>query len=75
MMRCLCTVDRPSDRDHFFTGEGEGREEPLECDGTTRRSREAKWHAWKARCTPGTDRGTRFFLWLERGVGDFKLKI
>ncbi|OWM74513.1 hypothetical protein CDL15_Pgr005092 [Punica granatum] len=43
--RWLCTVDRPSDRDHLFTGEGEGCEEPLEHDGTTRQSRGAKWHA------------------------------
>ncbi|OWM65106.1 hypothetical protein CDL15_Pgr002266 [Punica granatum] len=34
--RWLCTVDRPSDRDHLFTGEGEGCEEPFERDGTTR---------------------------------------
>ncbi|OWM69405.1 hypothetical protein CDL15_Pgr013183 [Punica granatum] len=27
MKRWLCTVDRPSDRDYFFTGEGEGCEE------------------------------------------------
>ncbi|PKI53384.1 hypothetical protein CRG98_026224 [Punica granatum] len=31
-----------SDRDHLFTGESEGCEEPLECDGTTRRSRGRK---------------------------------
>ncbi|OWM64716.1 hypothetical protein CDL15_Pgr005979 [Punica granatum] len=42
--RWLCTVDRPSDRDHLFTGEGEGCEEPFERDGTTRRSRGKKWH-------------------------------
>ncbi|OWM77012.1 hypothetical protein CDL15_Pgr010100 [Punica granatum] len=32
------------DRDHLFTGEGEGGEEPLERDGTTRQSRGKKWH-------------------------------
>ncbi|OWM76930.1 hypothetical protein CDL15_Pgr021212 [Punica granatum] len=42
--RRLCTVGRPSDRDHLFTEEGEGCEEPFERDGTTRRSREVKWH-------------------------------
>ncbi|OWM72780.1 hypothetical protein CDL15_Pgr024832 [Punica granatum] len=42
--RWLCTVDQPSDRDHLFTGEGEGGEEPLERDGTTRQSRGKKWH-------------------------------
>ncbi|PKI42998.1 hypothetical protein CRG98_036612 [Punica granatum] len=42
--RRLCTVDRPSDRDHLFTGKGEGCEEPLERDGTTRRSRGKKWN-------------------------------
>ncbi|PKI54255.1 hypothetical protein CRG98_025352, partial [Punica granatum] len=36
MKRWLCTMDRPSDRDHLFTGEGEGCEEPFERDGTTR---------------------------------------
>ncbi|PKI61330.1 hypothetical protein CRG98_018285 [Punica granatum] len=44
MKRWLCTVDRPSDHDHLFTREAEGCEEPLECDGTTRQSRGAKWH-------------------------------
>ncbi|OWM90787.1 hypothetical protein CDL15_Pgr002710 [Punica granatum] len=42
--RRLCTVDRPSDRDHLFTREGEGCEGPLEHDGTTRRSRGEKRH-------------------------------
>ncbi|OWM77068.1 hypothetical protein CDL15_Pgr002592 [Punica granatum] len=42
--RWLCTVNRPSDHDHLFTGEGEGCEEPFERDGTTRRSRGEKWH-------------------------------
>ncbi|PKI68508.1 hypothetical protein CRG98_011104 [Punica granatum] len=37
-------MDRLSDRDHLFTGESEGREEPFERDGTTRRSRGKKWH-------------------------------
>ncbi|OWM77180.1 hypothetical protein CDL15_Pgr027118 [Punica granatum] len=48
--RWLCTVDRPSDRDHLFTGEGEGGEEPFERDGTTRRSRGRKWHVDEIRC-------------------------
>ncbi|PKI55888.1 hypothetical protein CRG98_023704 [Punica granatum] len=47
--RCLCTVDRSSDRDHLFTGEGEGGEESFECDGTTRQGREKKWHVDEAR--------------------------
>ncbi|PKI59373.1 hypothetical protein CRG98_020241 [Punica granatum] len=68
MKRRLCTVDRPS-------GEGEGCEEPFERDGTTRRSRRAKWHTWKARCVPGIGQGTRFFVLLKRGIGDFKSKI
>ncbi|PKI59332.1 hypothetical protein CRG98_020287 [Punica granatum] len=59
MKRWLCTVDRPSDRDHLFTGEGEGCEEPFERDGTTRQSRGTKWHAWKARCTLLVALGTR----------------
>ncbi|PKI59201.1 hypothetical protein CRG98_020402 [Punica granatum] len=42
--RILCTVGRPSDRDHRFTGEGEGCEEPFDRDGTTRQSRGKKWH-------------------------------
>ncbi|PKI42990.1 hypothetical protein CRG98_036615 [Punica granatum] len=45
--RWLCTVDRPSDRDHLFAREGEGCEEPFERDGTTVRSRGKKWHAWR----------------------------
>ncbi|OWM72949.1 hypothetical protein CDL15_Pgr016509 [Punica granatum] len=48
MKRWLCTVDRPSDRDHLFTGEGEGCEEPFERDGTTRQGRGAKRHAWRS---------------------------
>ncbi|PKI38840.1 hypothetical protein CRG98_040768 [Punica granatum] len=32
----LCTVVWLSDRDHIFTGESEGCEEPFERDGTTR---------------------------------------
>ncbi|PKI76454.1 hypothetical protein CRG98_003153 [Punica granatum] len=42
--RRLCMVDRPSDRDHLFTGEGEGCEEPFERDGTILRSRGEKRH-------------------------------
>ncbi|OWM72698.1 hypothetical protein CDL15_Pgr009155 [Punica granatum] len=34
----LCVVVWLSDRNHLFTGEGEGREEPLERVGTTRQS-------------------------------------
>ncbi|PKI40050.1 hypothetical protein CRG98_039561 [Punica granatum] len=45
----LCTVDRPSYHDHLFTRDGEGCEEPLECDGTTRQSHGAKWHVVRAR--------------------------
>ncbi|OWM63156.1 hypothetical protein CDL15_Pgr027007 [Punica granatum] len=75
MKRWLCTVDRPSDRDHLFTGEGEGCEEPFERDGTTRRSRGTKWHAWKARCTRLVTLGTRLLLWPERDVGDLKWEI
>ncbi|PKI60860.1 hypothetical protein CRG98_018733 [Punica granatum] len=37
MKRRLCTVDRPSDRDHLFMRKGEGCEEPFEQDGMTRR--------------------------------------
>ncbi|PKI71903.1 hypothetical protein CRG98_007708 [Punica granatum] len=48
--RRLCTVDRPSDRDHLFTGKGEGCEEPLERDGTTRRSRGKKWNVVYSVC-------------------------
>ncbi|OWM72669.1 hypothetical protein CDL15_Pgr002565 [Punica granatum] len=73
--RRLCTVDRPSDRDHLFTREGEGCEEPFERDGTTRQSRGTKWHAWKVRCAPGIGQGTRFFVLLKRGMGGFKSKI
>ncbi|PKI46861.1 hypothetical protein CRG98_032747, partial [Punica granatum] len=43
----LCTVDRPSDRDHLFTREGEGCEEPFERDGTTLRSRGKKCYVGK----------------------------
>ncbi|OWM65115.1 hypothetical protein CDL15_Pgr027185 [Punica granatum] len=75
MKRWLCTVDRPSDRDHLFTGEGEGCEEPFERDGTTRQSRGTKWHAWKARCTLLVALGTRLLLWLEPDVGDLKWEI
>ncbi|PKI42016.1 hypothetical protein CRG98_037594 [Punica granatum] len=44
MVRRLSTVERLSDRDHLFTGESEGCEEPFERDGTTHRSRGKKWH-------------------------------
>ncbi|PKI48753.1 hypothetical protein CRG98_030854 [Punica granatum] len=54
MKRWLCTVDPPSDRDHLFTGEGEGCEEPLECDGTTQQSRGAKWRVVRARLHPAS---------------------
>ncbi|OWM91084.1 hypothetical protein CDL15_Pgr028136 [Punica granatum] len=64
--RWLCTVDRPSDRDHRFTGEGEGCEEPFKCDGTTRQSRGKEWHVVKARTRPVSDFGTRLYFWLER---------
>ncbi|OWM66809.1 hypothetical protein CDL15_Pgr012401 [Punica granatum] len=69
MKRRLCTVDRPSDRDHLFTEEGEGCEEPFECDGMTGRSRGTKWHAWRTRCAPGISLETRFFVRAERGEG------
>ncbi|OWM75322.1 hypothetical protein CDL15_Pgr012282 [Punica granatum] len=42
--RRLCTVDRPSDRDHLFTGESEGYEGPFEREGMTRQSFGEKWH-------------------------------
>ncbi|OWM90291.1 hypothetical protein CDL15_Pgr014129 [Punica granatum] len=74
MKRWLCTVDRPSDRDHLFTGEGEGCEEPFERDGTTRQGRGAKWHAWRARMRPVTSFGTRLFVRAERDDGGFKWK-
>ncbi|PKI78551.1 hypothetical protein CRG98_001058 [Punica granatum] len=48
--RRLCTVDRPSDRDHLFTGEGESCEEPFERDGMTHRSRGKKWHVVGSVC-------------------------
>ncbi|PKI38991.1 hypothetical protein CRG98_040616 [Punica granatum] len=41
---------KEQDRDHFFTGEGEGCEEPLERDGTTRRSRREKRHVGRLGC-------------------------
>ncbi|OWM67441.1 hypothetical protein CDL15_Pgr027198 [Punica granatum] len=75
MKRWLCTVDRPSDRDHLFTGEGEGCEEPFERDGTTRQSHGAKWHAWRAQRALGNGLGTRFFVRAERDVRGFKWKI
>ncbi|OWM73861.1 hypothetical protein CDL15_Pgr018921 [Punica granatum] len=61
MKRWLCTVDRPSDRDHLFTRDGEGCEEPLECDGTTRQSRGAKWHIVRARSRAGDPRDPILF--------------
>ncbi|PKI33204.1 hypothetical protein CRG98_046405 [Punica granatum] len=42
-------MDRPSDCDHLFTGEGEGCEEPFEHDGTTRQGRGRKRHVVRAR--------------------------
>ncbi|PKI51057.1 hypothetical protein CRG98_028545 [Punica granatum] len=51
--RELCTVGRPSDRDHLVTREGEGCEEPFERDGTTRRSRGENRHVVEVRCAPG----------------------
>ncbi|OWM78107.1 hypothetical protein CDL15_Pgr006213 [Punica granatum] len=50
MKRRLCTGGEPSDRDHLFTGGYEGRGEPFERDGTTRRSRKRKWHVEEVRC-------------------------
>ncbi|OWM76868.1 hypothetical protein CDL15_Pgr010255 [Punica granatum] len=73
--RWLCTVDRPSDRDHLFTGEGEGGEEPFERDGTTRRSRGRKWHVDEIRCARLRGLGTQLSSRLERDVGSFKSKI
>ncbi|PKI37344.1 hypothetical protein CRG98_042266 [Punica granatum] len=75
MKRWLCTVDRPSDRDHLFTREGEGCEEPFERDGTTRRSRGEKRHVVRARLHPVSGFGSRFFVRLKRGIGGFKSKI
>ncbi|PKI57280.1 hypothetical protein CRG98_022319 [Punica granatum] len=49
MRRWLCTVDRPPDRDHLFTREGEGYEEPFERDGTTRQSRGGNRHIVEVR--------------------------
>ncbi|OWM76330.1 hypothetical protein CDL15_Pgr020638 [Punica granatum] len=64
MKRRLCTVDRPSDRDHLFTREGEGREEPFERDGTTLRSRGRKWHVEELGCTRLGDSGPDYnFGW------------
>ncbi|PKI64644.1 hypothetical protein CRG98_014960 [Punica granatum] len=61
--RELCTVGRPSDRDHLVTREGEGCEEPVERDGTTRRSRGENRHVVEVRCAPG-EFGD---FWLESG--------
>ncbi|PKI26062.1 hypothetical protein CRG98_049249, partial [Punica granatum] len=49
--RRLCTVDRPSDRDHLFTGESEGYEGPFEREGTTRQSRGENGTLLKVGCT------------------------
>ncbi|OWM77182.1 hypothetical protein CDL15_Pgr027120 [Punica granatum] len=57
--RRLCTVDRPSDRDHLFMEEGEGCEEPLERDGTTRQSRGKKWHVGRSPVRAARGLGTR----------------
>ncbi|OWM70400.1 hypothetical protein CDL15_Pgr008689 [Punica granatum] len=62
MKRRLCTVGRPSDRDHLFTGEGEGCEEPFERDGTTHRSRGKKWHVDEVRCARQGGLGTPIAL-------------
>ncbi|OWM87227.1 hypothetical protein CDL15_Pgr021216 [Punica granatum] len=75
MKRWLCTVDRPSDHDHLFTGEGEGYEEPFERDGTTRQSRGEKWQVVRARMRPASGFGTRFFVRPKRDVEGFKWKI
>ncbi|PKI61989.1 hypothetical protein CRG98_017621 [Punica granatum] len=72
--RWLCTVDRPSDRDHLFTSEGEGCEEPFERDGSTRQSRRAKWHAWRIRSAPDIGLRTRFFVRLKRGKEEASLE-
>ncbi|PKI55959.1 hypothetical protein CRG98_023650 [Punica granatum] len=49
MKRWLCTVDRPSDRDHLFTREDEGSEEPFERDGMTRQSHGRNRHVVEVR--------------------------
>ncbi|OWM76953.1 hypothetical protein CDL15_Pgr011678 [Punica granatum] len=71
----LCTVDRPSDLDHLFTGEGEGCEEPFERDGMTLRSRGKKWHVEEVSGARGYALGTRLCFRLERGIRDLKSKI
>ncbi|PKI68878.1 hypothetical protein CRG98_010733 [Punica granatum] len=53
------TRNRFSDRDHLFTGESEGYEEPFERDGTTRRSRGKKWHVVEVGCAQRGVIGTR----------------
>ncbi|PKI61313.1 hypothetical protein CRG98_018304 [Punica granatum] len=70
--RWLCTVDRPSDHDHLFTGEGEGCEEPLERDGTTRQIRERKWHVVEVQCTRLATLGTRRDFLLKRDDGGLR---
>ncbi|OWM77602.1 hypothetical protein CDL15_Pgr017000 [Punica granatum] len=73
--RWLCTVDRPSDRDHLFTGEGGGYEDPFERDGTTRQSRGRKWRIAEVRVHAGNVIGTRLSSRQEHDVGGFKWKI
>ncbi|PKI43212.1 hypothetical protein CRG98_036397 [Punica granatum] len=68
-------VERLSDRDHLFTGESEGCEEPLEHDGTTRQSRGKKWHVVGVRCARLGALGTQLHFRLERDVEDLKWKI
>ncbi|PKI54304.1 hypothetical protein CRG98_025295 [Punica granatum] len=68
--RGLCTVERPSDRDHLFTGESVGCEGPFERDGTTRRSHGKKWHVVEVRVRPMTVSGPDSFSgWNGGGVG------
>ncbi|PKI52416.1 hypothetical protein CRG98_027197 [Punica granatum] len=73
--RRLSTVERPSDRDHLFTGESEGYEGPFERDGTTWQSRGRKWHVVEARMHPGDVLETRLPSRLGRDIGCFKPKI
>ncbi|PKI74821.1 hypothetical protein CRG98_004839 [Punica granatum] len=73
--RWLCTVDRPSDRDHLFKGEGEGCDEPFERDGTTRQSRGRNRHVVEVRVHAGGVLETRLFARLKRDDGGFKQEI
>ncbi|PKI61999.1 hypothetical protein CRG98_017608 [Punica granatum] len=75
MKRRLSTVEWLSDRDHLFTGESEGCEEPLERDGTTRQSRGKKWQVVGVRCARLGALGTQLHFRPERDVGDLKWKI